>query len=375
MDLSVISQDDAGTGIQRVVRAIATNIDERASVHFVYTYKRKHHLLEKGHAGFSKTTRRVEYRSGDVFFGLDFSLDAIWQMRREFARLRRSGVSFHYLVHDFLPLQKPDWFSAPTVLRFRNWLAIMAATADGFFCVSQVVARQLPCIIGEQFGARQPFSVNVIPMGADLAGSKPSLGLPPAFGELLKKMANAPTVLVVGTIEPRKGHADALRAFEHLWANGSPFQLLFVGGIGWKMDAFVEQLRVHPEMGKRLLWPGRLSDEALDLLYSACRGVLVPSHAEGFGLPLIEALGHGKPVLARNIEVFEPMTAHGVWFFAEDAEAHAIAKTIACWLQSAASFVAPPLAKWRDAAEFIMARLGSINVEQKQRSELESVGL
>lgn len=120
---------------------------------------------------------------------------------------------------------------------------------------------------------------------------------------------------MVGTIEPRKGYADALSAFDQLWSNNSDIVLVIVGKPGWKTEQLQQRMQNHQEYGKRLYWFKAASDEFLLKLYQSSTGILVASEAEGFGLPLIEALYHGKPVLARDIEVFHEVVADGVVYF------------------------------------------------------------
>jgi glycosyltransferase involved in cell wall biosynthesis len=373
VDLSVISQNDAGTGIQRVVRAIAFHLarlhqDSSTSIEFVACRGRKHYRLELSDGQYRLTKEPFSYRAGDLFLGLDFSLDALWRMRGELARMRRSGVLFWYLIHDFLPLTQPQWFSAPTVLRFANWLAILAGTADGFFCVSAPVARQLAEVMRERFGIVDCPPVRVIPMGWDLAGSQPSTGLPAGFDELLAQLAGAPMLLQVGTIEPRKGHADSLAAMELLWKRGSNMRLLLVGSAGWKVDDFLTKLQGHHEYGRRLFWTGRISDEALDRIYARCSGVIFPSLAEGFGLPVVEALAHGKPVLARRLDVLEPLEGGGVTLFEPNISHAALADTIDVWLAKSGTTEpkeTPTRATWHDSAMAILRTLNDQRIDRK----------
>lgn len=364
VDLSVISQSDAGTGIQRVVRAIATNLARleplsRVEIVFVAMRMRRHYRLDPTNTGFRLTDEQIHFSAGDLFFGLDFSLDALWQMRGELALMRRNGVRFWYAVHDFLPLTQPQWFSAPTVLRFSNWLAIIAGTADGFFCVSPPVARQMPEILRQRAGLEQCPPAVVIPMGWDLDGSCPSTGLPPGFDDVLERLSGAPVVLQVGTIEPRKGHADCLAAMEMLWRDGVQARLVLVGNAGWKMDDFISRLKHHPEFGRRLFWTDRISDEALSKLYSACSGMIFPSLAEGFGLPVVEALAHGKPVLARRLDVFEPLEGRGVTLFDAEIAPNVLADEIMRWLEGPArqSPVTTDRNTWAGTAAFILENL------------------
>jgi len=365
VDISVICQGDAATGIQRVVRSVAFLLAKLEATRigtlcFVYTFKDRHFLAHLEDGCYRLTKESVEYEAGDIFLGLDFSLDAIWRMRWELAKMKRNGVRFWYLVHDFLPYTCPQWFSAPTILRFRNWLAIMGGTADGFFCVSLPVAKQLRELLATDFGVQNCFEVEVIPMGSDLSSSTPSTGLPENFSATIKKVRDAPSLLMVGTIEPRKGHKDALRAMEVLWRNDSPVQLVFVGATGWKVDEFLAELDAHPENGRRLIRTGKISDEALSQLYEACTGVFLPSHAEGFGLPLVEALECGKPVLARRLDVFERFEGNGVTLFERSIDANGLASVVAEWIATGPGPVVPTsgsVHSWSDTAEFVIKTL------------------
>lgn len=366
VDVSVISRNDAGTGIQRVVRAIAHNLAALEDscpfpIVFVQCHKRRYIRLALGQDGFQATSEEVGFQSGDLFLGLDFALDDLWRMRRELAAMRKGGVRFWYLVHDFLPLTQPQWFSAPTVLRFANWLAIMAATADGFFCVSAPVARRLPGVLAVHTGLGACPAAVVIPMGSDLSGSHPSRGLPPGFDLLLQQLDGGKVLLQVGTIEPRKGHSDSLAAMEELWRRGSDLRLVLVGAAGWKMDDFIARLRHHPELGHRLFWTDRISDEALDRLYQVCFGTIFPSLAEGFGLPVVEALAHGKPVLARRLDVFQPLEGRGVTLFEPELSADSLADAIAHWLSGPAQMARAdaPHTSWRATAEFVLRTLSA----------------
>jgi hypothetical protein len=123
---------------------------------------------------------------------------------------------------------------------------------------------------------------------------------------------------MVGTLEPRKGYRQMLEAFEHLWSKGEDVQLVIVGRNGWLMEDFVARLEKHPEKGKKLFWLTEVSDEFLAKIYEACSCLLAASIDEGFGLPLIEAMHRGKPVLARDIEVFRETGRLNVAYFKDN---------------------------------------------------------
>jgi glycosyltransferase involved in cell wall biosynthesis len=107
-------------------------------------------------------------------------------------------------------------------------------------------------------------------------------------------------LLMVGTIEPRKNHAGVLRAIER-HPDGLP--LVIVGRAGWATSDVVEGIRGLAAAG-RVVWLDNFGDRELPGLYAASRGVLYPSWTEGFGLPVLEALATGKPVVTGTDAVF-----------------------------------------------------------------------
>jgi glycosyltransferase involved in cell wall biosynthesis len=166
------------------------------------------------------------------------------------------------------------------------------------------------------------------------------MGLPADFSARVARMRAAALVLMVGRVEPRKGHAQALAAFELLWGRGVRANLVIVGNVGWRVDELARRLRRHPENGTRLFWLEGLSDEALAKLYELADGVLLASEGEGFGLPLVEAARYGKPILAREIPVYREIAqGHASYFSGADAES--LADALASWIGSIRTGNAP----------------------------------
>src|SRR5205085_1970151 len=95
--------------------------------------------------------------------------------------------------------------------------------------------------------------------------------------------------------------------------------LVIVGKPGWKTSGLQEQICAHPEFGQRLHWLREMSDEGLCLLYEACRGLLVASRGEGWGLPLIEATMHRRFILARDLPVFREHGQTNIAYFTDDS--------------------------------------------------------
>jgi hypothetical protein len=142
-------------------------------------------------------------------------------------------------------------------------------------------------------------------LGADFSQGK----VDPGAG--LARANVPPTFLMVGTLEPRKGHAVALGAFDTLWNEGVDIKLAIVGRPGWGVENLIRRIEGHAEFGKRLFWFNGISDEELQKAYADSDALVAASYAEGFGLPIVEAGHFGKPVIASDIPVFREVAERG----------------------------------------------------------------
>jgi len=156
--------------------------------------------------------------------------------------------------------------------------------------------------------------------------------LPGDGGETLRRLQERTTFLMVGTVEPRKEHAQTLAAFERLWANGHDANLVIVGKQGWMVESLVERLRSHSEAGRRLFWLQGISDAYLERIHAASTCFVAGSLAEGFGLSLIEAARHRLPIIARDIPVFREVCGDHAFYFEGD-KPEALAEAISTWLE------------------------------------------
>lgn len=343
--MSVITRRDAQTGVQRVVRGILRQlllappegydvVPVRAGRWLGYRYARSYGAKLLGVDHGMHVSGAVRVSAGDVFLALDLAPGILPRHQARLARWKRSGVKVYFFVYDLLPLLHPEWFTRAGVKNFARWIQCLRAYADGAICSTQSVADELRDRLRSRSNdlGRQ-IAVSAVPLGADLCASVPSAGLPAGFDRLTERLRSRPVVLMVGTIEPRKGHAQALSAFELLWRENRAVNLVIVGKIGWRAEELVRRLRRHPENGNRLFWLEGVSDEALCLLYGLADGVLLASEGEGFGLPLVEAALYGKPVMARDIPVYREIAEHHASFFS-GRDAPALARELGSWLDS-----------------------------------------
>lgn len=211
--------------------------------------------------------------------------------------------SFNGSMRDELLNGKIFYTLAEAKILIETWLKAIAQF-DGVTCISRAVADEFRNWLQENAPEHSDrLAIKWFHLGADTDNSVPTTGRPADADQKLALLAQAPSFLAVGTIEPRKGHRQTLAAFDQLWAKGEQANLVFVGKLGWMMDDFAKHLRRHPQYGKRLFWLESISGEHLDEIYAACTVLIAPSEGEGFGLPIVEAARHGLPVLARDIPV------------------------------------------------------------------------
>jgi len=312
VDVSVLAHHDAGTGIQRVTKALLGELVTAPPEGYVVRTVQASRWQSYRYVGESSTSSKVQVRPGDIFLGLDLASRILPHHRFQLIRWRADGARLCFVLYDLLPLLHSSWFTRRNSCAYRAWIRTVAVHADSVICISQSVADQFRAWLSDQ--------------GFDLQSSPDvkwfHLGVPSAIGRrvashnlIVPRIAQRPIILMVGTIEPRKGYALALDAFEAIWRADHPAQLVIVGRAGWKVDALLARLRGHPQAGQRLHWLDDADDDTLSALYSAASGVLVASEAEGFGLPILEAAAYGKPLLIRDLAVFREIAGDGATYF------------------------------------------------------------
>ncbi|MBF8805837.1 glycosyltransferase [Pseudomonas asiatica] len=324
VDVSELYFRDAKTGIQRVVKRIINEFQRGEGVDYqvipVFGVTGKGYRVASGYPGSSAYVASlsecpIEYSAGDVFLGLDLSAHLFPEFDGELERMRRAGVSIHFVVYDLIPLLHSRFAYPGIDGAFSNWMRSISQYADGVVAISAAVAADVKVWLQQHGGGAVMPSISHFHLGADIeeaAQSQSSSSLEKAF---LVQLGAVPTFLMVGTLEPRKGHQQILAAFDVLWAQGVEVNLVLVGKEGWAVEQLVQDLRAHPQLGKRLFWLQGLSDADLTELYSASCALIAASEAEGFGLPLIEAAQHKLPIIARDIPVFREVAGEYAFYF------------------------------------------------------------
>jgi glycosyltransferase involved in cell wall biosynthesis len=330
-EVTVTADSDLRTGIQRVVRAqlheLLRKMPQGYEVEPVY-------LVNDGMRSYFRYARRIRNKiigrqeleeggevtpsPGDVFYCGELNRGSVIQAYRNgvYRDLRKAGVSVNFLIHDLLPITRPKFFEKKAGADHAKWMKAIVKSSDRLICVSRAVRDDVIAWMAEHYPVGlKAVSIEVVHHGADIIASMPSKGFDRRAVDSLARIGLRMTFLMVGTMEPRKGYSQTLRAFERLWKKGLDINLVIVGKEGWDMEAVVSSIISNTENDRRLFWLTDISDEFLEKLYSMSACLIAASEGEGFGLPLIEAAQHDLPIIARDIPVFREVADGSVFFF------------------------------------------------------------
>ena len=379
VNVSELATIDAKTGIQRVTKSILKCLLDQPPDGFdvvpvfavvdVKGYRYAQRLKAKfvgQDLNAEMNDSFIEYQAGDVFLGLDLQPRVVHAQRETYRQMRNHGVSVGFVVYDLLPILIPDAFPSEAAQDHSTWLEVVAES-DKALCISKAVADELSIWLNHnKQKCDRSCQISCFHLGAEFENSLPTRGVPSDADKVLLELKARPSFLAVGTVEPRKGLAQTLAAFENLWGKGEQLNLVIVGKQGWHVEEFCEQVCKHSKFGKHLFWFEGVSDEYLEKIYASSTCLIAASFGEGFGLPLIEAAQHKLPIIARDIRVFREVAGeHAFYFRAQQPEQLALA--IENWLHLFAKNEHPksqgmPYLTWQQSTKNLLRQLLPLKV-------------
>ena len=253
----------------------------------------------------------------------------------------RPDVDGVFMIHDLLPLDYPEYFQPGEAAKFRARIATALRYAGAFLVSTEAVRRRLQREIDARGLAPRPIWAQPFP--SPLAD----------YSAAGRKSAH-PYFVVIGTIEPRKNHLLLLNLWREMARQAVPPRLVLVGARGWENEQVLDMLDRSEALAPHVAEVSNLGSRELAELIAGARAVLAPSFEEGYGLPIVEALALGVPVVASDTEaarevsqgraqLLSPIDGEGwrreIERLAADDDYHAALKA------RAAGFVAP---NWRD---------------------------
>ena len=234
------------------------------------------------------------------------------------------GIQATLILHDLIPLIHPEWFPNEANQHTLQAIIHSPTNQDRVVCVSQST-------MNDFLTYRPDFPTNQIAV-AHLAGFNHTKVVPssePPFDGL-------PYLLSVCTIEPRKNLSTVLKAYQSLlqqYGEKTPL-LVLVGAMGWKTDSLMQTIhKLQQQYPNKIIITGYVDDDTLIRFYTHAALFLYPSLYEGFGLPPLEAMACGCPVITSNVSSLPEVVGDAGWKVAPTDE-QAIVKAIEQVLQA-----------------------------------------
>ena len=204
-------------------------------------------------------------------------------------------------VHDLTFFDHPEWHEATKAVFFRRAIRVAARHADTVVCVSETTAARLRALCPPRG------RLEVIRHGVDQTHFRPTEEEEGADRRALAEIGvEPPYVAFVGTIEPRKDLPTLIRAFDRMCGAHPGLRLVVAGGRGWGLRP-VDQALEAARFRDRVVQTGYLDEERKPALLRQAAAVAYPSLEEGFGMPVLEALACGSPLVTTTGSAMEEL--------------------------------------------------------------------
>lgn len=356
IDVSEFVHYDYNTGIQRVIKCIVIEMARQlhdVALALVYSHAdgigyyharnlQAHLLNGKPRRPFDQeTTERVVFADGDILLHSELTMPQVTRQRFYLQTLRRLGVRTMFLIYDLIPVNHSFHVGHHGKDAMLSWLSCLLQ-GDKLISISRATRNDVSaCVVEYDLPFQPEVELDWFHLGGDFHDYiHPASVKHGTTSQVLENfrehqiagLRGKTNFLMVGTIEPRKGHADMLRVMETLWASGADVNLVVVGKIGWLDDTQMDYIRHHRELGRRFFLLNDLSDAQLNEIYGLASCLLYFSKVEGFGLPLIEAAQHGIPIIVRDASVFREVCGDHAFYFPDELSPAEVAPYIEQWL-------------------------------------------
>jgi alpha-1,2-rhamnosyltransferase len=316
----------------------------------------------------SKTRPRLDFRRGDTLVLLDstWSIDFTAELRRA----RVAGAAVWVVVNDLIPIEYPELAPEGTPILLDKWLRRTVPCTSGLLGISRSVADGLRAHLSKTglvgTGAASALPIDYFYLGAGLDRIVVDSRALDAVTDAFQRETGS-VYVVVGTIEPRKNHSRILDAFDDLWSKGEAVNLFIFGRLGWRSDELARRIRGHPQFGRRLVWFEAGTDAELDYAYRHAAALIFASECEGFGLPMVEAMQYGLPVLASDIPVFREIGADYPCYF--DAHSERALRDAICQFEAEAASgtgnrIPQHWLSWPESARMLLEKLTARSATQ-----------
>ena len=250
--------------------------------------------------GLDRTAGQVHPQAGDVVFVVDSFWGAPNRLRY-FKKLRTGGVRVVFMCYDLIPLTHPEYVDGLNIVGFAKSLKRALDNADLILTISDFTKNEL----------RRLYPESTVPMqtvwlGSDLAATQNA-------NAIHASTRKPNSILVLGTVEPRKNHSLILDWFES--PDADAYSLTIVGKPGWETDHLQRRMNILQQQDKRFIWCKNATDSELAKLLQEHEIGVQASCVEGFGLPIWEMAHNGMILVVSDIPVFREISPPEAHFF------------------------------------------------------------
>ena len=209
------------------------------------------------------------------------------------AMIQQQKLRPFFMVHDLIPISHPEFCRPGERQKHLARMRTVMGSAAGIVCNSQATQDELSALARRENLALPPSIVALLAPGITAV-------------PVDRRPMDAPYFVILGTIEPRKNHLLLLQVWRCLserLGDRTP-RLVLIGQRGWECENAVDMLERCEQLKGLVTELTSCTDDELASWLRHARALLFPSFAEGYGLPLVEALSFGTPVIASDLKVF-----------------------------------------------------------------------
>jgi glycosyltransferase involved in cell wall biosynthesis len=224
----------------------------------------------------------------------------------EFPKTRRKVTLF---VHDLAFISHPETLTPKNLEYLKKYVPRSLARAEKVVTISKTTKQK----IIETYGI-SPSKISIVPPGIDSGLFKPAK---PTEITRVREKYKLPKkyILFFGTLEPRKNIVGCIEAYLKLPGGlRKDYALVLAGSRGWRSEEVENRIKLLQQDGENIFVPGYIVDQDVPVIYSAASVFLFPSLDEGFGIPIIEAMACGTPVVTSDIEVLRETAGDAALF-------------------------------------------------------------
>jgi glycosyltransferase involved in cell wall biosynthesis len=367
VDISELVRVDWQSGIQRVVKIILHNLFrfKQFRIEPIYfsngrCFRATNYMIKVFAQNQEQYLNLIDeevayFANNSLFLGLDLHYEFVNDdARYEWLKIQQArGVRVVQVIYDLILINNPQYF--PKFDLFHKYIDKVMNLFDGIVAISKAVADDY-IEYSKQIPIKNQQSIGYFHLGCDIDNYNSHHASDNV--EDLSMLNNKKYMLMVSTIEPRKGHAQVLEAFEKLWDNGSDYCLVFVGKQGWNVEKLIDKMSKHQQLNKKLFWLQGISDQALTKVYEMSSAFIMASFAEGFGLGIVESAKYNKPLILRDIPVFREIAEDNAFYF-DCLTGDDLAADLNCWIDLYESGKEPKSDKlktitWKESCDQLM---------------------